>query len=205
MGASRFAIVGSGRASFLIDAPLEKIKGRWTRFDGELKVDAADLRETGGRVSMDLGDLRTHTFGDSGKDAKQTEHAKNWMEIGREVSSAVRAKYAQAVFSIERIERVEPERLDASMKAVATVAGTLTLHGIEAAKRVEVELRFEGSPDAPTGVEISTKKPLSVSLSRHQIKPRDLTGRFLAGALERVGQKIADRAQVSVSIQARRR
>ena len=59
--------------------------------------------------------------------------------------------------------------------------------------------------DAPTAFRIRTVSPMAVSLKGYDIKPRDLAGRFLSGALEKVGNKIIDIAQVSLDITARRR
>jgi hypothetical protein len=34
------------------------------------------------------------------------------------------------------------------------------------------------------------------------VKPRDITGKFLQGALEKVGDKIVDRVQISLKLRA---
>ena len=43
---------------------------------------------------------------------------------------------------------------------------------------------------------------MPVSLKEHDVKPRDVAGKFLAGSLEKVGDKITDTAQVSMTVDA---
>lgn len=202
-----FRVASSGRASFLIDAPLEKIKGRWTRFGGELSVDPRDLRRSRGEITMDLTDLKTTTFDDGEKNATQTGHALNWMEIGSDVSREARTRNARASFKVLAIERSTPDHLeldDEKGAFHAVLKGILTLHGIESEHVVDVNVELEGGGATSQTLHIVTTKPLHVSLKRHDIKPRDLAGRFLAGALDQVGQKISDTVQVTIDVRANR-
>jgi len=201
--AGSYAIASGSKASFLIDAPLEKIKGRWSKTGGTLTIDPGDLGKTRGDVTIDLLTLKTYTFGDPGKDRRQGEHALNWMEVGSEVGAATRAKHRTARFTIERIVSARPAQAGATSRISAS--GKLLLHGRTVSKTAELEVSFEGPAHAPTGVTIRTVKPLRVSLRAHDIKPRDLAGRFLAGALDKVGQKIADRVAVSLRLTASRK
>jgi hypothetical protein len=82
-------------------------------------------------------------------------------------------------------------------------SGTIWVHSRPAKKQVVVELTFKGPADAPTEIAIKTKEPLKVSLSTHDVKPRDTTGKFLDGALAVVGKKIDDTAQVTVEATAK--
>ncbi len=41
-------------------------------------------------MKADLETLKTHTFGEAGKDDKQTEHALTWLEIGAQQTPAER-------------------------------------------------------------------------------------------------------------------
>ncbi|MDD9936464.1 MAG: YceI family protein [Myxococcales bacterium] len=180
------------------------MKGRWTRFGGSIQVNPGDLAATRGKVSMELGDLKTHTFGEPGKDSRQTSHALNWMEVGPEVSATTRQRHGTATLVIEAIEGASPPKLaDGQLKVRAKVTGTLTLHGVKAKKTVPVEVTFQGPADAPTAVAIRSASPMRISLKQHDIKPRDLAGRFLAGALDKIGQKIADTAQVTINLKGK--
>ena len=51
-----------------------------------------------------LSTLKTATFNDMDKDAAQTEHARNWMEVGPESSDAARMKHEWALFDIKSVE-----------------------------------------------------------------------------------------------------
>jgi hypothetical protein len=50
---------------------------------------------------------------------------------------------------------------------------------------------------------VTTLEPLPLSLKEHDIKPRDVAGKFLNGALEKVGKKIDDVVQISLDVTAR--
>jgi polyisoprenoid-binding protein YceI len=201
-----YQVESSGRASFLIDAPLEKIKGAWSRLGGEFTVDPAHLDATRGEVTLDLSTLKITTFEDPNQNQRQAEHAINWMEIGNEVSADVRAKNRTARFRVEKVVSVTPAAFGAgSASALATLSGTLTLHGITSPQEVLVEVSAEGDPGAPSALRVVSKKPLTLSLKHHDVKPRDLAGRFISGALEQVGQKISDTVQVSFDFRATRR
>lgn len=203
-GKRRFAIAEAGKLSVTIDAPLEKFQGGTSKLSGVFDVDLGDLRASTGEVVGDLDAFATHTFNDEGKDESQTEHAKNWFEIGEKVEAAKRDDYRMARFTIESIESVSAPSLAAATeehgvrKVHFTARGTLRVHGRPSKKTVEVDVSFKGPPEAPTEIAFRTTQPVVVSLAEHDVKPRDLTGQFLAGALEKVGKKIDDRAQVHI-------
>jgi hypothetical protein len=67
---------------------------------------------------------------------------------------------------------------------------------------VTATVTFSGPPDAPTLARVVTAAPLVVSLKEHDVKPRDLAGKFLSGALEKIGQKIDDSVQISLDLTA---
>jgi polyisoprenoid-binding protein YceI len=197
-GPLELRIESGGRATFLIDAPLEKIRGNWSRFGGKLLVDTSDLNRTRGEVTMDLSTLKTTTFGNPKRDGKQTRDALNWMEIGPDVSSELQSKYKVARFVIEEITGAT----GSTGQQTVTARGKLTLHGITLAQAVKLDVTLEGPAGAPTAVRIKSASPFVVSLKGHDVKPRDLAGRFIAGALEKVGEKITDSSQVSIEVRA---
>ena len=82
------------------------------------------------------------------------------------------------------------------------VNGDLLLHGVKSPKTIDVVLTFVGPPEEMAFLLIRTVRPFTFSLKEHDIKPRDVTGKFLAGALEKVGQKIDDTVQVSLDFKA---
>ncbi len=205
---ARFRVAEKGTATFLIDAPLEKIKGRWTKLRGELSVDPSDLSRAHGQIDLDLDDLKTETFGDKGKDEAQTEHAHNWLEIGQDAKARADNRWAR--FTFKSLASVTPPKLaDApeqnGARALKVVAnGDMWLHGVTSPKTVKLTVAFTGPATAPTSVRITTDEPIGISLKEHDVKPRDVAGKFLNGALERVGKKIDDAVQVSLDVTAQR-
>lgn len=193
-----YQVEANGRVSFLIDAPLEKIKGHWARTGGQLRVDPTRLEQTRGEVTMDLSTLQVTTFTDASQNDTQAHHARNWLEIGGEVPEQTRHRFRVATFRIERVVSAEPPAFaQGVLQSNALVEGTMTLHGVESTHQVAVQVVAEGDPRAPRSLRIASRQPIRLSLKHHDVKPRDLTGRFLAGALEQVGQKISDTVQVS--------
>lgn len=205
---SGFRVADQGTATFVIDAPLEKIKGRSSKLRGNLAVDPADLGKTKGEVDVDLGDLATQTFDDASKNASQTEHSHNWLEIGSDVDPKRREENRWARFTLRSVDQLSaPHLADAPEQGGErsvnfTAQGDLWLHGVSAAKTVKLVATFHGPAAGPTQVRVVTAEPLVVSLKEHDVKPRDVAGKFLAGALEQVGQKIDDAVQISLDFVA---
>lgn len=199
-----FSVAEAGNASFLIDAPLEKIKGTATRFRGNLEIDPAKLSATRGQVDVDLKTLKTNTFDDAEKNTKQTEHAQNWFELGNDVDAKQREENQWARFTIKSVKSsgadtvAEIKESEGARTVEITAEGDLWLHGATAAKTVKLSVSFKGPAEAPTSVQIKTVEPVAVSLEAHSVKPRDVAGKFLQGTLEKIGKKIDDKVQVSL-------
>ena len=204
-------VVTKGKGAFLIDAPLEKIKGSSEDLKGELVVDAKDLAKTKGKIGVKLSTLKTATFeGDAKKNDSQTEHARNWMEVGTDAKPETKAKYEWAELVVKSVETATPKLADVKEEngarvVKAKVTGDLTIHGVTSPKTVNVTATFKGPTDAPTSVELKTDQPFAVSMKEHGIMPRDKVGSFLNGALERIGKKIDDAVQVSFEATAEKK
>jgi polyisoprenoid-binding protein YceI len=197
-GRTRLQVERAGTASFLIDAPLEKIKGTSTGFAGNLDVDWKNLSATTGQISLDIDTLKTMTFGEAGKDSTQTEHAHNWLGLGSDAKDHTANQMARFT-----IRSVRAPGLSADTRSVEVDAeGDLWVHGITAKKTVRLKIEVMGPKDSPSSVHVTTLEPLRVSLSEHDVKPRDVAGKFLSGALEKVGKKIDDSVQVSLDFTA---
>lgn len=206
-GEATFAVASEGTASFLIDAPLEKIQGNATTFRGTLTADPQRLDSLRGQVDVDLGSLETETFDDAKKNAKQTAHARNWLELGPDVAAKTRAENQWARFTLRSV-KFTPSALsaaaevDGKRKLAVAAEGDFWLHGVTVPKAVKLAATFEGPVAAPRLIAIETTEPMGVSLKEHDVKPRDITGQFLQGALERVGDKIVDDVQISLRFRA---
>ena len=202
-----FAVQSKGAALFVIDAPLEKIQGNANLFRGNLEVDLKDLNHSKGQIDVDLNSLSTSTFDDAKKNASQTEHAHHWFELGDEVPEKERLENRWVRFTIHSL-KTSPESLASTAsqggnKEIEVIAeGELWLHGVTAKKQVKVALSFSGSPDAPQELMIETLEPLRISLKEHDVKPRDIAGKFLQGALDKVGEKIVDEVQIDLKFKA---
>src|SRR5262249_3362142 len=94
-----------------------------------------------------------------------------------------------------------PEK-DGERTVNVVARGDLWLHGAAAAKTVKLVATFQGPPGALTRLHLTTAEPIMVSLREHDVKPRDVAGKFLSGALEKVGKKIDDAVQISLDITA---
>lgn len=206
-GHKRLAIA-TGKASFLIDAPLEKIKGETSEAKGFIDLDVADLTRSKGEVSFRLTSLKTTTFGDASKDDSQGDHARNWMEVGKDSPADKRAKFEWATFTVKSVSTATPKLAD--VKEVggarsfdAKLTGAFVLHGVSSDKTFTVKIVAKGPGDAPTELSLTTSEPWPVSLKEHDVAPRDKIGSLLAGALDRIGKKIDDKVQISLAATAK--
>jgi polyisoprenoid-binding protein YceI len=193
----------SVKATFLIDAPLEKIKGVAEEGEGNVSIVPNDLAKTTGMIKIKLSSLKTQTFGDKGKDESQTEHARAWMEVGKDTPEATRRANEQATFTLRSLKgpvndvaAIKEE--NGERKATLTAAGDLKLHGVTVRRDLVLVVTFKGPADAPTEVSVKTEAPFAISLKEHDIRPRDGIGKFLDGALEKIGKKIDDKVQLSL-------
>ena len=208
-GAAAYVVASRGLAGFLIDAPLEKIKGHADALRGEIVLDAEALAASSGEVDVDLDSLVTDTFGDPAKDTAQTGHAHNWMELGadsphHEADRWARFTFAKAITD-GAAKLADVPVIGGERRFKLTVPGNLWLHGITSPKTVvlAVVAKVGATAEAlPLSLHIETAAPMPVSLKEHDVKPRDVAGKFLAGSLEKVGNKITDTAQVSLSVDA---
>src|SRR5947208_471399 len=67
MGTAHLTVT-KGKGTFLIDAPLEKIKGASDDAKGSIDLNPMDLAKSTGEVRVHLTALKTMTFGDKDKD-----------------------------------------------------------------------------------------------------------------------------------------
>lgn len=210
--AKSFAVAADGKVSIDMPAPNEHIKASAQKAAGELSIDPTNLAATRGAVKVDLTTLKTFTFGDAGKDAKQTDHALNWLEVGSLVTPEEREKNRFIVFTVLGVEglsatdltKVAPTKdgADDVRTVSAKVKGEVFLHGKKAARDAEVTVTFRGPADKPTRVDIKTVKPFQVVLADHDVKPRDDVGKIAQKAFNLLGTKVADVAAVSLELSA---
>ncbi|HEX5037275.1 MAG TPA: YceI family protein [bacterium] len=213
---------GGGALSMVkieIPAPLETTKAQLSGVKGVLDVDMTDLSKTAGSIDVDLTGIKGYSFTDQDKNDTQTEHMKNWFEIGEDVNAATRAKNQFAKFTITKVIKADPpslakastfsDDLGAGRKFKIVAQGDFTVHGVTKPKTVELDATLydlkDGNAqfkDAQRVLMLRTAKPFIVSLKEHDVKPRDTGGKFLSTALKVVGLKLGDDAQVSLDLRA---
>ncbi|HEY1955448.1 MAG TPA: hypothetical protein VGH28_07540 [Polyangiaceae bacterium] len=182
---------------------------------GKLDVDVMNLANTRGEVKIDLTTLKTHTFNDD-KDASQTHHALNWLQVGDTATADEKTANQYAVFAIRSLDglseanvsKVAPKTEGA--EEIRTVTGTahgeFLLHGHKANKDVPIEARFHYPAGAkadsnPTKIDIKSTAPLKVTLKEHDIHPRDNFGKLASWTTNLVA-KVAETADVSLDLHA---
>lgn len=200
-----------------IPAPLETTKAQLDSINGTLSVDLDDLKKTSGSILVDLTSIQAQSFNDPDKNLKQTEHMINWFEIGSDVDEAIRKKNQFAKFEIKKIIALEKkgkefiDEIGTGQQYTATASGSFTVHSVSKDKNVSLLLtlykidsektleKFKASKQL---LMIRTLEPFLVSLKEHDVKPRDLSGKFLSTALSIVGLKLSDTAYVQIDLRA---
>lgn len=202
-----------------IQAPIETTRFQIGAVVGHLEIDTDKLSKTKGTIKIDLSAIKSYSFDSEGKNEKQTQHMKNWFEIGPDVSEEVRMKNRWAVFNIKKIADVAPENMAAATTFTdeigtgrafqITAEGDLVVHGISKEKTVELSVVIYDIPaegqrykEAKRVAMLRTRSPLRVSMKEHDVKPRDAAGTFAAKALSVIGLKISDEVQISLDLRA---
>ena len=199
------------KASFVMDAPLEKIHGEAEASgSGELFVDPEDLRRTTGLIKVDLKRLelfqqrRSAEQGDYGarvKSERQNEHMRTWLEIADDAPTDVRERNRYVEFKLLEIDDPNPPRLSpsstAEQKLTAKVRGELRLHGRKSTQITPVEALFQFEGNRPKSVAIRTLQPIAISLEEHDVRPREAFGKLAEATLDTLGKKVARVAPVN--------
>ncbi len=219
--ARAFAVETTGnKASFLMDAPIEKIFGEAEgAIAGEVFADLEDLTRSTGLVKVDLDKLvlyqqkrdnETAAFSERSKSDLQNEHARNWLEIGKDVSEETKQKNRFIEFKITKVETAGPKNVltmqGAERKVTLTVTGDLRLHERTVPKTAKVEATFKFEGDKPTAVAVKTVEPLAVNLEEHDVRPRDTLGKILQKTQEELstlGKKVSKDAMISLDFVAK--
>ncbi|UQA58446.1 hypothetical protein [Polyangium aurulentum] len=221
--ARTFVVDAQGsRASFLMDAPIEKIHGdALDAITGEVFVDLEDLTKSTGLLKVDLDKLvlyqqkrenETAAFSERSKSDLQNEHARNWLEIGKDVSEETKKKNRFVELKITKVETAGPKNVltmtGADRKVELTVTGDLRLHERTVPKTAKIEATFEYEGDKLVSLAVKTVEPIAVSLEEHDVRPRDTLGKILQKTQEELstlGKKVSKDAMISVDFTAKAR
>ncbi len=211
-----YAIDVASKAAIDLEAPKEHIKADATSAAGSLRVDLAKLTNSRGEVKFDLTQLKFRTFDDEGKNASQTEHARNWLEVGALVDAPTRAGNQFVVFAIQSIEavsepdvsKIAPVRVgDEDVRsATLTARGDFLLHGRKVSKDVALQVAFHYAKGAdavarPLFISVKTATPMHVTLAEHDVKPLDGFGKVAQWTANLVS-KVATNADVTLDLRA---
>jgi hypothetical protein len=198
-----------------------RVEGRIRVVTGELQVDLSDLTRTRGRVRADVASIEIGVPDDAGLERAESADARAWLDVGSNQPEAERERKRWAEFVITEIRdpsaraaheggrtRGDGDAGAAEVREVTfTAVGELTLHGYRVAQTAELRARFHyprpAGPDVrPSRIEVDTRQPLIVSLSAHDVKPRDAAGVVVATDAKRLGAKMARDARVTLRLVA---
>lgn len=214
--AKKFSVdPSSSKVTFLMDAPQEKIRGVAAKsMGGSLEIDPKDLAKTTGVVTVDISGLelfqtKADDDGKMGEETKsdlQNEHARAWLEIGKDAPEAERKKNERVEFSIKKVDKVDNADITkvsgAERKAMITATGDVLLHGRKSTKTVELEATFTFDGDKPKSVHVKTVKPFLVGLAEHDVRPREAFGKLAAKTLDVLAPKVAKDAPIEIDFVA---
>jgi len=215
--AKKFTIdAATSKATFLMDAPLEKIHGDAPKsVSGEIFVDASDITKSTGLIEIDLFQLTLYQqkresedaeYGEREKSDLQNEHVRNWMEIGEDAPEEKREYNRRVQFKIKSIANPSEKNLagmkGAERKITADVTGEFRLHGLKMEQTVKLEMTFKYDGDAVKSVSVKNTEPIIVDLEKHDVRPRTGFGALAAKTLAAMGNKVAKEAPVSIEFTA---
>jgi hypothetical protein len=202
--------LGHGDIGFELPAKHATPRGKVAHPRGDLDVDLDDLSHTTGSVALDLTELAL-TRTDGAPDDAYTTRALEWLELGRAVAAEKRDLDRNVAFAISALDaghlvaapngdrRVARRELESHW----TVRGELSLHGVRAPLTADVTLSIVPGVDPagpPAELLIRSRKPLVVSLSTHDIVPRDASGVAIAKDLGLMGDKVGNEAKVTFDL-----
>jgi hypothetical protein len=204
----RYAIASESRVSFELPAREAKPKGAARLVRGEITLYPAELARTSAVVEVDLGSIVIDSEDGTSQDKLNTERALSWLNIGSSRPEAERERLRWAKFELTSLEDLWSSSVQAGKRMPVTAAGRLSLNGFRVPARAALEFFASDESDgsgAPRELSIRTRQPFVVSLSSHDIQPRDSHGVLLAQELKLLGTRVGDKARVTLELKARRR
>jgi hypothetical protein len=183
-----------GKVEFELPAKTAKPRGSASVLRAELEFDPRVPEQATGVVEVDLASLSI--FGDGGEvaDTERSTRALEWLGLGAAVAADSRESARKVSFLLRSLARTP--------QGSWLVRGELALAGVRAPESVEIAVKpaVEPSAGAPERLEIRSVTPLVVTLSTHDIRPRDPHGAPIARDLELFGQKVGREARVSFAL-----
>ena len=202
----RYEIVRDSKVTFELPAREANPKGIARVVRGELVLHTLDLPKTTATVEVDLGSIQMDGEDAGAESAASSERALSWLDIGSSRPEAERERLRWAKFELTSIEDLFSSAANAGKRIPLSALGQLSLHGFRVPTRAALELEFlDADADRePSEVVIRTRRPFVVSLSTHDIQPRDSSGVLLAQETKLLGVRVGREARVSLELHARR-
>jgi hypothetical protein len=180
-----------GKVELELPAKSAKPRGSVRVLRATLELDPARPESTTGVIEVDLGSLSM--FGDESdtEDSERSARALEWLGLGAAVAADARETARRGSFHVRSLER--------RPAGTWLVRGELALAGVRAPESVEISVspRPDALTPAPERLLIRSVAPLVVTLSTHDIRPRDSQGAPITRDLELLGQKVGREARVS--------
>jgi hypothetical protein len=206
----------SSQVSFVMDAPVEKIRGKVNgSTTGTLQVDPTDITQSTGLIRIDIGDLELFQtvadddgkFGEEKKNELQNRHARAWLEISDDAPPADRKENRIVQYKIEDVRDASAKDLTKltgpARKITATVTGDFRLHRRKVHKSARVEITFHYAGDRLESASFKTLEPVVVALEEHDVRPREAFGKLAQKTLAALSPKVAKEARVSFELKAK--
>lgn len=127
-GAYRIAPGPHGSVRFIVEGPIDDVKGESRSIEGQLDIDPAAWTKGRGVVGVPLDTLRT------GIPARDADMREEFLQTSR---------FPFALLTIDRIERASAAALTAGQAAEGEVVGTFELHGVRRNVRFPTQVRLE--------------------------------------------------------------
>jgi len=200
----RYAIATDSKALFELPAREANPKGIARVVRGELVLHTQDLPRTTATIEVDLGSIRMDGEDAGAEAAANSERALSWLDIGSSRPEAERERLRRAKFELTAIEELFHSSAEPGKRMPLSAIGQLSLHGFRVPARaaLEVEFLYADGGAEPSEIVIRTRRPLVVSLSTHDIQPRDSSGVLLAQETKLLGVRVGREARVTLELRA---
>lgn len=216
---ARFELAAPGDTRFEVGPRLGRVGGQLDLVGGELSLDSYELGTTRGHVTFDLSTLRVDEQAASALKAAErwsqwmpgslTERARDWLQL----DSPEQPQHRYARFSITHVGELSAEAAVDGKRAAASsgwtarrvtlrASGELELHGVRFPYTASVDARFEWPEPLPPGggparIELTTREPIVIDLTTHDIVPRAPSGEIHAEALAELRKGLGHQVRVS--------
>jgi hypothetical protein len=189
----RYGLV-EGKVDFELSAKAAKPRGGVQVLRAAIELDPSRPESTTGVIEVDLESLFMLGDATDAKDTERSTRALEWLGLGASVAAEARESARRGSFLVRSLER--------RPAGTWLVRGELALAFVRAPETVEISVSpaVDALAPAPERLLIRSVTPLVVTLSTHDIRPRDSHGAPIARDLELLGHKVGREARVSFAL-----